>query len=89
MQNSMGSNVETLHRLHGGAEALEFRVAAGSPLIGIPLQELPLKDNLLICSISHHGRSLVPLGSDVIQAGDSVIVITTTSGFSDLTDILR
>lgn len=88
MQNSMGSNIETLHRFHGGAEALEFHVQAGSPVIGVPLQALPLKKNLLICSITHQGKTIAPRGSDVIQAGDSVIIFTTITGLNDLNDIL-
>lgn len=41
MENSLGSNVETLYKLVGGkAEALEFRVTASSALCGIPLQNL-------------------------------------------------
>ena len=35
MQNSMGSNVETLYKIVADkAEALEFRVKEGSPLLG-------------------------------------------------------
>lgn len=49
MQNSMGSNVETLHQL-GGAEALEFRVAAHH-LTGIPLQDMPIRPDVLLCCI--------------------------------------
>ena len=37
MQNSMGSNVETLYKIvQNKAEALEFRVGKDAPLIGIP-----------------------------------------------------
>lgn len=90
MQNSVGSNVETLHQLGGGAaEALEFHVRANSPLVGIPLQDLHLKDNLLVCSISRQGKSFIPRGPDAMHAGDSVIVVTTNTGLNDLNDILR
>lgn len=40
MQNSMGSNVETLYKIvQNKAEALEFRVGKDASLIGIPLGE--------------------------------------------------
>lgn len=89
MQNSMGSNVETLHRLGGGAEALEFFVRANSPLIGKPIQDLNLKRNLLVCSIIRQGKNFVPRGKDALQAGDSVIIVTTQTGLNDLSDILE
>lgn len=58
MQNSLGSNVETLYKLNDDAvEALEFRVRSTSRVTGIPLQELNLKDNLQVISINRHGKS--------------------------------
>jgi len=88
-QNSVGSNVETLHILgDGAAEALEFHVRANSPLVGVPLQELNIKPNLLVCSITHQGTSIIPRGRDAMHAGDSVIIVTTNTGLNDLSDIL-
>ena len=49
MQNSLGSNVETLYKLVGGrVEALEFRVSPEFSHIGVPLRDLTLKPNLLL-----------------------------------------
>ena len=46
MQNTIGSNVETLyHILDSQAEALEFAVHDHSPVTGVPLSELKLKKN--------------------------------------------
>ena len=43
MQNSIGSNVETLYQLiEGKVEALEFRVNEQSRLVGVPLKELQI-----------------------------------------------
>lgn len=90
LNNSIGSNVETLYRLKKNkAEALAFNVNEGSKLIGIPLEKLNLKDNLLICSINRNGRIITPNGQDIIQRGDHVIVVTTNLGLHDLGDILR
>ena len=89
MQNSMGSNVETLHRiLDNRAEALEFKVTEGSELTGIPLAQLKTKDNLLIGCITRNGVIHIPRGQDSIQVGDSVIVVTSIKGLNDLRDIL-
>lgn len=90
MQNSIGSNVETLYQIiENKAEALEFRVNEQSELIGVPLKELRLKDNLLIACINRKGIVITPGGQDSIQMGDTVVVVTTNQGFNDLKDILR
>ena len=89
-QNSIGSNVETLYKIVADkAEALEFRVKEGSPLLGIPLERLQLKNNLLVACINRSGCIITPRGKDTIEAGDTVIIVTTHTGLNDLTDILK
>lgn len=91
MQNSMGSsNIETLYKIAADkAEALEFRVKEGSPILGIPLEKLKLIDNLLVACINRGGTIITPRGKDTVEAGDTVIIVTTHTGLNDLTDILR
>ena len=91
IQNSMGSsNIETLYKIAADkAEALEFRVKEGSPILGIPLEKLKLIDNLLVACINRGGTIITPRGKDTVEAGDTVIVVTTHTGLNDLTDILR
>ncbi len=90
MHNSIGSNIETMHLiLDGKAEALEFRIAENSPVSGITLEKLDIKDNTLIACINRRGQIITPRGSDVIQPGDNVIVVTTHKGFNDIGDILK
>ncbi len=90
MQNTIGSNVETLvHIIDAKAEALEFRVTGQSEVTGKPLMELDLKDNLLIAAISRGKDIRFPKGQDMISPGDSVIVVTTHKGLNDLNDILK
>ena len=90
MQNSIGSNIETLYQLiENKVEALEFRVNEQSKLVGVPLKELRLKDNLLIACINRRGVIITPGGQDSIKMGDTVVVVTTNQGFHDLKDILR
>ena len=90
MQNSIGSNVETLYQLVGGrAEALEFIIREESEVTNIPLQALDLKRNLLVCAIHRRGRVIIPKGQDRLEKGDSVIIITTDcSRLKDISDIL-
>lgn len=89
MQNSVGSNVETLYRLNEDrVEALEFRVKGNSRVINTSLQSLGLKDNLQIICINRHGKIILPQGSDIIMPEDLVVVITKHKGLSDIDDIL-
>lgn len=89
MENSKGSNVETLYKIVGNkVEALEFRVRGNSNLINIPLEKLKTKENLLVGCINRNGRIIIPTGQDSIQVGDTVIIVTTHTGLNDLNDIL-
>lgn len=91
MQNSIGSNVETLYRLvDGNAEALEFVIKRKSEVTDIPLQELQLKPHILVCAINRKGKIIIPKGQDCIQEGDSVVIITTDCGaYKDIRDIMK
>lgn len=89
MQNSLGSNVETLYRLsEDRVEALEFRAKRTTKVAAIPIAQLNLKDNLQIICINRHGKIILPQGKDAIMPDDSVVVITKHKGLSDLDDIL-
>lgn len=90
LQNSMGSNIETLHRmLDDRVEALEFRIRQTSKVTDKPLMDLNLKKNLLICMIIRNGKIITPSGKDCIMSGDTIIVVTTNRGLTDITDILE
>lgn len=90
MQNSLGSNVETLYKiLDGQAEALEFVIREDSSVTNQRLRDLPLKDHLLVCYISRYGKLKMARGQDMLKVGDSVIIVTTHKGLHDITDILK
>ena len=89
-QNSIGSNIENLYKLvDGRAEALEFHIQKGSPVIGKPICELPIISNLLICSIYRNGKATIPKGQDELKEDDLVVVVTTKKGLHDVKDILK
>ena len=90
MENSLSSSkIETLYKLCGErVEALEFRVAEGSPVCGQELMKLPVRKNILIGCITRAGKVIIPSGHDTIEPGDSVIVVTTVTGLAELDDIL-
>lgn len=89
-KNSMGSNVETVHRIiENKAEALEFHIREGFSRAGQPLSELKLKKDVMIGCINRQGRIILPRGKDAIEVGDTVIVVTTTRGMNDIADIFE
>ena len=89
-RNSYDSNVETLHWIvENKAEALEFHIREGFRMKEIPLQQMKLKDNILVACISRDGRVILPRGSDVMKTGDSVVIVTTLKGLNDINDIFR
>ena len=89
--NSMNSNVETLNYIcENRVEAVEFRVNEASDVTGKMLKDLKpkMKKDILIASINRGGQILIPSGMDTIEAGDTVMVVTTHTGFNDIRDIL-
>lgn len=89
MKNSMGSNVETLHKIiDGKAEALEFVIRHRSRVTDIPLLELKIRKGILVACITRSGRVIIPRGFDKMQIGDTVIIVTRHKGLNDIDDIL-
>lgn len=90
LNNSSGSNVETLYKLMGGrVEALEFRVTEKFRGCGVKLMDLKTRRNLLIGAIYRNGEIITPGGQDSILPGDGVVVVTTNMGLKELDDILE
>ena len=88
-KNSMDSNIESLYHMYDSqVEAIEFRVDTPSAVTDVPLRDLSLKKNLLISCIYREEKILIPSGQDCIHVGDSVLVVTTNTGFEDIQDIL-
>ena len=88
-KDSIGKNIETLyHMFDSRVEAIEFRINEESDVTNTPLLELDLKKNLLICFINRNGQIIIPSGQDCIKVGDTVMIVTTHLGFSDIKDIL-
>jgi len=89
LENSLGSNVETLYKvMDGKAEALEFKASPDSALINIPLKDLKFKKNILIAGIIRGRKAIIPGGDDVILGGDKVVVFAANHRLHDLNDIL-
>ena len=89
-QNTIGSNVETMHRIvDNKAEALEFIINDSFTRANIPLQELKIKPGILLACIYRSGKIILPRGQDVLLKDDTVIVVTTKRGLNDINDIFK
>ena len=87
---SKDSNIETLyHMFDHRVEAIEFRVDDESGVTDIPFKDLHLKKNLLVSFINRNGDIIIPSGNDCIRLGDTVMIVTTHTGFYDIQDILE
>ena len=87
-QNSLGNNVTTLYRLvNDRLEAIEFVVRDKKDYVDVPLKKLKLRSGILIASIVRGNELIIPKGDDCLQVNDSVVVITTTKGMHDLSNI--
>ena len=88
MQNSKGSVMNALYKIADGhAEAMEFVANDTTRHQGVPLKDLALKKGILIAVLVHQGRIIIPDGSAVISAGDTVIIVSSSHGILDINDI--
>ena len=58
-------------------------------MTGITLSDLPTRDDTLIAVIVKNGNFIIPGGGDVIEEGDSVVVVTTDTALTSLSQIVR
>ena len=68
---------------------MEFHVSEESDIVNTSLEDLLLHKNVIIGSINRKGNVFIPRGKDMLQVGDSVVVVTTIQGLSDLDDIIK
>lgn len=89
MQNTVGSNVESLIRLlDDQVEVLEFRVRKNCKFINVPLVDLQFQADTLAACITHRGITKIAKGSSRIQEGDTIIIISKIQGLRELNDVL-
>lgn len=82
--------VETMYTLENGRTlALELVIREETFFTGVPLTDLVMKGQGIVCSINRDRRPLIPGGSDCIQVGDSVIVMTDNIYAQSFDDIFE
>ena len=86
-----GSKIESLYKLMDEkVEALEFCIEDEiEGITGEKLKDIRLKKGILIACIVHGEKVVIPSGDDVINKGDTVIIVTTTGQIQEIKEILR
>ncbi|MBQ7147388.1 MAG: Trk system potassium transporter TrkA [Pseudobutyrivibrio sp.] len=85
-----GNDILTLYHIFDQrVEAIEFNITEKSKATGVPFSVMHFKDNVLIAFINRNGTIIIPSGSDTIEVGDTVMVVTTHTGFGTILDTLR
>ena len=89
MQNTVGSNVESLIKIvDEKVEALEFRVRGNCRFIDVPIKDLNIRPGILIAYVTHKGVSKVARGDTRVQLSDTVIIVSKVAGLRDINDLL-
>lgn len=88
-RGGMGAMEKLTRIINNKVEAIEFQVTEESALAHHSLQELTLRPNILLGSITRNNDVIIPNGSDVLTPGDSVVVVTSSERLTSLEDILQ
>lgn len=87
LNNSRDSVVEKIYYMLGGSvEAYEFTALEGAPYLNIPLNQLKIRKGILVSVLVRDRKSIIPFGSDHIEAGDTVILTARAGTVINLED---
>lgn len=91
MDETKDIQIESLHRLmDDNFEALEIKIKGPvEGVTGIPLKQLKIRSDVLIASIVHKDKLIIPSGNDKMESGDTVILITKGNTIDNIKDILK
>lgn len=74
----------------GAAEVLQFRLGAEqSPLFGQRIRDLKWPSQVLLLGIERADQTIVPTADDVVQGGDSLLLLAMTQQRKELTQMLE
>lgn len=69
------------------AEAIEFKVEAGTPVAGKALKDIHFPSGGIVGTITRGERIIIPRGDDVILAGDEVIVFALPEAIPEVEEL--
>jgi trk system potassium uptake protein TrkA len=89
LQHIRGAGVRSVAPLlEDRVEVVEAEAVKGSPITRAPISEVGLERGILIAALRRGDQLLLPSGADRVEAGDLVLMITTTDQASKVTQYL-
>lgn len=80
MSHLAGKQVTGIHTIGDGLlEIIEFIVPENSPIVGKALQDIAQAGSFLVLLILRDSQSVIPIGSTVFNANDTIVFITQTN----------
>lgn len=90
MNKDADSSVKTLYKIvDGEVEASEFIATPKITFLGMTLNDLNLKNHVLVAAISRENETIVPKGDTTIELGDHLVIISRGETMKSLNDIIR
>jgi trk system potassium uptake protein TrkA len=72
---SLGDMMTLLKLRRGEYSLVEEKLPPGSPVVGIPLSDLPLPATCVVAAVIRHGEVVTPRGNLLFQVGDEVLAV--------------
>lgn len=73
----------------GKAEILEIVAPEDARIVGVPIRRLAMPRGALLGAIVKGEQAIIPRGDDVVDPGDTVVVITTQKERADVAKLFR
>jgi trk system potassium uptake protein TrkA len=90
LQHVRRGRIRQVHSVQkGSAEVIEAEALETSPLVGKPLRDLDLPENIRIGAIFRDGEVLKPDGDTVIKAKDRVVIFALSSAVRRVEQMFR
>ena len=90
MNKDNDSSVKTLYKIvDGEVEAIEFKVTERFKYLHKTLNEMKIKEHVLVAAIIRENEVIVPKGNTTMELNDYVIIVSRREIMKSLNDILR
>lgn len=90
MNKDNDSSVKTLYKIvDGEVEAIEFKVTEQFKYLDKTLNEMKIKEHVLVAAIIRENEVIVPKGNTTMELNDYVIIVSRGEIMKSLNDILR
>jgi trk system potassium uptake protein len=85
LQHVRRGRIHSVHSIHDGfGEIIEAEAMETTSLVGVPLKETELPDNVLVGAVVRYGEVIVPRGDTVIQVNDRVVLFAAAEAVRDV-----